>query len=50
MHIMSRIHKIIDTVPQKAYTLAGFESGPSVPEADAMFTAPGQEISSFSFL
>jgi hypothetical protein len=33
-----------DLYPYKPYTLAGFESGSSVPEANAMSTAPRYDI------
>jgi hypothetical protein len=35
MHIKSKVHNSIATTsPQKPYALAGFEPGPSVPEAN----------------
>jgi hypothetical protein len=39
MHIKSILYNSIDMFPKKPNTLAGFEPGSSVPEADAMSTA-----------
>jgi hypothetical protein len=39
--IKSIIHNSIAMTSRKPYTLAGFEPRSSVPEADAMSTAPG---------
>jgi hypothetical protein len=40
MHIKSILYNSIDMFPKKPNTLAGFEPGSSVPEADAMSTPP----------
>jgi hypothetical protein len=41
MHIKSMYTNTSNTVfPQKTHAPAGFEAGPSVPQADAMATAP----------
>jgi hypothetical protein len=53
LHIKSITHTQQDcyVVPKKLYTLAGFEPGPSVPEVDAMATAPRRRLFwSFQFL
>jgi hypothetical protein len=39
VHSKSVVHNSIQQLPQKPYTLAGFEPGPSFLEADAMSTA-----------
>jgi hypothetical protein len=50
MHIMSIIHNSIATyVFPKTYTLSGFEPGSSVPEADAVSTAPHHQGSSVTY-
>jgi hypothetical protein len=43
MHIESKTHNSIAMFFLKPYTLAGFEPGSAVPEADAMSTAPRRQ-------
>jgi hypothetical protein len=43
MHIKSKTHNSIAMFFLKPYTLAGFEPGPAVSEADAMSTAPRRQ-------
>jgi hypothetical protein len=50
MHITSIVHNSIAVTSLKPYTLAGFEPGCSVPEADAVSTAPPRQVQFKLFL
>jgi hypothetical protein len=43
LHIKSKTQQHCYVIPKKPYTLAGFEPGSAVSEADAMSTAPRRQ-------